>query len=127
MCANVADLDAVRREIIDGARNGNPACALALLKEAHAALDATTDPELEYLRDCVGRMLAGEDPRKAFNLGNRKQGRPPYPLKPHRDALFRWEVQSLARSGNTVEEAIYKVAEKYDVSADTIRGACWPR
>ena len=127
MPPNETNLNAIRRDLIDGARNGDPACAIASLKEALAALEGATDPALEYLRECIGRMLAGEDARKAFNLGMRPRGRPADPLKPHRDAVLRWEVRQLEQSGMTVEEAVYQVAEKFGISPETVRSARWPR
>jgi hypothetical protein len=65
------DLDRIRREVFDAARAGDPGCAEAALKEALHALDGTDDLALDYLRECLGRMLSGIDIRRAFNLDKR--------------------------------------------------------
>jgi hypothetical protein len=154
MPMNLTDLEVIRREIIEAARKGNPDCALASLKEAHAALDGATDPALEYLQECIGRLLMGKDARKAFNLGKRKRGGQPDPNKPISDELLRFEVRLLhlgaaalglqdkvdgiaerlgvsreeaIEGGETIEESIIKVAETHHESSETVRTAYYGR
>jgi hypothetical protein len=148
-------LEDINGEIVDAARGGNTECAFFALGMAYDALDCgAPSPALEYLRDCIGRVLAGENAGKAFNLPKRSRGGQLKPYKWRRDDLLRFEVgllhlgaaalglqdkvdgiaerlgvsrEEAIKGGKTMEDAVHHVAGIHGLSSETVHTAYYGR